>query len=299
MATLREQKRYDVTPENELYHAYSVAEDKQRTNVHYEQPPAFFYNITGGEWNVYSCNLWDDATDDTASQAAKLDLAAQLLDLRPGQRILDVGCGWGGPLTYLCKTYGLQGVGLTLSSTQRQAAEERIARYGVDVEIVESHWQEYEAELPFDAIYTDEVIVHFYDLGGFFRKAHALLRPGGRMANKELHFVHPKYQRMTRGGAFVNKIYGSTGNYRTLAEELNLLYDAGFELDAVHEIPRAHYYKTLERWMTNQHEHHDELVDLVGEQYYREFRMYLRLARQVIGNMTLDVVVGRTPLESV
>src|SRR5687767_12462584 len=106
-----EQKKAAVAPGQQLYQSFSTEEDKQRTNVHYEQPVQFFYRMTGGEWNVYSCNLWDHATTDTESQEAKLDLLAQFMDLKPGQRILDVGCGWGGPLVYLCKTYGVEGVG--------------------------------------------------------------------------------------------------------------------------------------------------------------------------------------------
>ncbi|TMC46258.1 MAG: hypothetical protein E6J20_21265, partial [Chloroflexi bacterium] len=91
-----------VIPEHQLYHAYSVEEDRHRTNVHYEQPAEFFTLITGGEWTVYSCNLWDEGTaDDTASQEAKLELIARLAGLSPGMRLLDVGCGWAGPLTYL------------------------------------------------------------------------------------------------------------------------------------------------------------------------------------------------------
>src|ERR1700716_2980612 len=100
--------------EHQLYHDYSVREDQDRTNVHYEQPPEFFYLFTGGEWNVYSCNLWDTATNDTESQEHKLNRTGELAGLKPGMRILDVGCGWAGPLTYLCKTFGVSGVGLTL-----------------------------------------------------------------------------------------------------------------------------------------------------------------------------------------
>src|SRR5205823_4876414 len=76
-------------PDQELFQRYSNQEDAARTNIHYEQPREFFYAITGGEWNVYSCNLWTDATTDTESQEAKLDLLARLMELKPGQRILD------------------------------------------------------------------------------------------------------------------------------------------------------------------------------------------------------------------
>ncbi|HEX6292830.1 MAG TPA: class I SAM-dependent methyltransferase [Herpetosiphonaceae bacterium] len=295
MSTRTNHKRYLVTPEQQLYQSYSVDEDQIRTNVHYEQPPAFFYRITGGEWNVYSCNVWDTATTDTASQAAKLDLMAQLMQLQPGQRILDVGCGWAGPLVYLCKQYGVQGVGLTLSPMQQRAAEERIAKHGVDAQVHVCHWQEYQDDRGFDAIYTDEVIVHFNSLDGFFGKAYALLKPGGLMVNKELHFVHPNYIKMTRAGAFVNDIYGTTGNYRTLADELTLLYNAGFEAQALRQIPREHYHRTLDRWISNMRTHRSELVELVGTTHYRRFHTYLKLAHLIIKNMTLDIVVGQKP----
>lgn len=283
-----------------LYQAYSPQEDQARTNVHYEQPVEFFYAITGGEWNVYSANLWDGAADETASQEAKLDLLARLAGLRPGQRILDVGCGWGGPLTYLCKRYGVRGVGLTLSPAQQRAAEERIARHGVDARVVVQHWREYADAEPFDAVFTDEVIVHFQDLGGFFARAKGLLRDGGWMLNKELHFAHERYATVTRAMAFVNEIYGATGNYRTLGDELRLANEAGFDVQIVHQIAREHYQRTLDRWLSNMHAHRDRLTELSGAEYYRRFRTYLKVVRGVLGGhtMTLDVVGSRKPLPS-
>ena len=137
-------KEADVRPEHQLYHEYSTEVDQARTNVHYEQPPEFFLLITGGDWNVYSANLWDPGTEtDTQSQAAKLDLIARLAGLEKGMRLIDVGCGWAGPLTYLCDTYGLTGTGLTLSPTQKGYAEQRIASRGTNAKIVLSHWEDY------------------------------------------------------------------------------------------------------------------------------------------------------------
>lgn len=288
-------KQWQPKPEQELYQTYTTEEDKSRTNVHYEQPPSFFTSITGGEWNVYSCNLWDTAKTDTQSQEAKLDLLAQYMRLKPGQRILDVGCGWGGPLVYLCKKYGVRGVGLTLSPTQKQYADQRVARHGVQAEIVECHWRDYQEREGFDAIYTDEVIVHFHDLGEFFAKCHSLLHPGGRMVNKEVHFTHTQHAKITRSTVAINAIYGYTGNYRTLAEELTLVNQAGFETHLVHHIPRWHYQKTIQRWQSNMHEHRDQLISLVGAGYYAEFRKYLKLAGYLVVSdvVTLDIVVAQ------
>ncbi|HEX6746194.1 MAG TPA: class I SAM-dependent methyltransferase [Longimicrobium sp.] len=284
-------------PDQEMYQSFTVDEDRERTNQHYEQPPVFFQRITGGEWNVYSCNLWDSATNDTESQEAKLDLMARCMDLKPGARILDVGCGWGGPLTYLCKRYGARGVGLTLSPKQKAFAEARIARHGVDARIVESHWHDYQDDEPFDAIYTDEVIVHFNDLGGFFGKSLSLLRPGGRMVNKELHFTNAAHAVINRATLPINEIYGFTGNYRTLAQELAMMDDAGFDVEEVVTIPRWQYAKTLARWQGNMHEHRAEIEEAVGTDYYLKFRRYLKLAAMMVTSplFTVNVVVGRKP----
>lgn len=304
---MKSQRQTTFTAEQQFYQSYSPEEDKDRTNVHYEMPVAFFYAVTGGNWNVYSANIWNEdvATDSiaaavTASQAAKLDRMAAHMALKPGMRILDVGCGWGGPLTYLCKTYGVTGVGLTLSPTQKIAAEERAAKEGVaeSVAIIESHWQEYAGEEgSFDAVCTDEVIVHFNDLGGFFEKAHSLLRPGGRMVNKELHFTHARYAEMTRGLSLINELYGSTGNYRTLGEELTLANGAGFDVLAIDQIPLGHYRRTMENWVSNMWNDRARLEEMVGKEYFRKFRAYLRMCLHIFHGetMTLDIIVSRKP----
>ena len=283
-------------PEQEFYQPYTTEEDKEHTNVHYEQPPEFFTTITGGRWNVYSCNLWDqdNAADDTAAQEAKLDMFAEMLGLKAGQRILDVGCGWGGPLTYLSKTYGVEGVGLTLSPTQKAFAEQRIANEQANVRVIESHWRDYEDDRPFDAIFTDEVIVHFSDLRGFFAKAHSLLRPGGMFLNKELHFSSTQHTHLSRGDVFLNEIYGLTGNYRMLWEELKFLDETGFELSEVRTMPRRHYQKQAERWQANMYAAKDRLQELVGAEHYRRFRIYLKLVGKLFAGhqMTIDVVLS-------
>src|SRR5207249_3423029 len=144
---------------------------------------------------------------------------------------------WGGPLVYLCKTYNVRGVGLTVSPMQRVAIAERIAKYGVDAQVVERNWRDFADPEGFDVIYSDEVIVHFNDLGRFVKKCYGWLHEGGRMVHKELHLTHPRWARMDRATAFVNEIFGVTGNYRTLAEELALANAAGFEVIEVYQIP--------------------------------------------------------------
>lgn len=293
----RRERRTVFTKEQQLYQPLTVDEDRQRTNIHYEQPVEFFYALTGGDWNVYSANLWTDAQTQTESQEHKLDLLAEMMELRPGMRILDVGCGWGGPLVYLSKKYGVRGVGLTLSTLQKRAADERIAAHGADVAVVESHWKEYQDDEPFDAVFTDEVIVHFHDLGDFFKKVYGQLRVGGVMLNKELHFAHARYSEMTRAMSFIHEIYGSTGNYRTLAEELTLAGEAGFDVAAIRQMPLKEYQKTIDSWMANMKASRARLEDIVGRDIYKRFLTYLQLCHHIHGGtrMTLDLVLCRKP----
>jgi cyclopropane-fatty-acyl-phospholipid synthase len=292
-------KEDKIRPEHELYQSYDAEEDQERTNVHYEFHRDFFYSFTGGEWNTYSCNLWPEGvTTDTQSQEAKLDRFAELMELKPGMRSLDVGSGWAGPLTYLCKTYNCRGVGLTLSPMQKEAAEDRIAKYGVDAQIHVRHWAEYEDDEPFDAIYTDEVIVHFNDLLGFFKKAYSLLRPGGMMVNKEGHFTRKEYlTSLSRGEAFVNEIYGFTGNYRTVWEELQMVDEAGFELVTHEQIDRAHYRKTFDQWLSNMFKNKARMIEVSDEKSYKNFRIYVKLVRAGFNTTapTVDYIASRKP----
>ncbi len=278
-------------PHQELYRPYSVEEDRDRTNVHYEHPTEFFTQIVGGRWHTYSCNIWSPGADATQSQENKLDLLARLMQISPGQRILEVGSGWGGPLVYLCKKYGVRGVGLTLSPTQRAYAERRIAQYDVDATIVERHWQEVGDDEGFDAVFTDEVLAHINDFGAFCRQAHSLLLPGGHFLNKELHFTNSRYKTLSRAATFIHELYGLAGYYRTLGEELVTLDRNGFSVDEVYQIPREQYRLTADDWLTNMRVHEEELRGLVGAAYYRQFRIYLKLVRKLftMRTMTIDV----------
>lgn len=273
---------------------YSVEEDRRRTNLHYDQPSRFFADVLGGPWNIYSCNLWENARDEMESQEHKLDLLASLAQLKQGQRVLDVGCGWGGHLTYFAKKYQVTGVGLTLSPRQREYSENRIREAGVDAVVFECHWMEFEDSLGFDLVYTDEALVHFSDLAGYFTKVASLLRPGGRMLNKEIHFASTRWMKETPARRFLNEVYGQTGFYRTLHEELEILDHCGFSLERHQQISMENGVKTVDQWLRNMDLHRANLEQEVGPEYYRRFATYLRLTRRIMRgqSMTLDVVVS-------
>lgn len=280
---------------------YATADETARTNTHYDQPAEFFTTMTGGQWNTYSCNLWQSADEpdtfetQTASQERKLDYIAGLFDLRRGRRLLDVGSGWGGPLVYLADRHGVTGTGFSPSPSQQAWSTRRAQERSVDVSFEVSHWREFETDERFDAIFSDEVIVHFKDLQEFFEKARSLLRPGGLMINKELHWASTRLSTPTRAMVAINRSFGETGNYRLLHDELHLLDRAGFEVALIEQIPLWQYEQTLGTWVANLDRERDRLVALVGEDTYKRFRTYFRILRRGAREetMTLDVVVAR------
>ena len=278
--------------------ANSVNEDFERTNTHYDLPAEFFITLTGGRWNCYSCNVWDGAETETESEERKIDLLVELMELRPGQRILDVGSGWGGPLVYLAKRYDVRGVGISLSPSQTAYARERADRERVPVDFRVCHWRDLDHTEPFDAVYTDEVVCHFKDLAGYFNKVRHLLKPGGRMLNKELHLTSSRYLRKTKAGSFLTGVIGGSGEYRLLHDELAVLDGAGFALERVLQIPIVNFQKTSDAWLRNLQRARSRLEEIVGSEEYRRNATYLRFARRSFANpiVSVDVVVA-TPVD--
>lgn len=288
--------KLEIPTEHQLYRAYDVAEETDRINSHYDLDPEFYYRFLGGTWHSYSSLYWTrpDMTV-TEAEEAKLDLIAEMLELKPGMRILDVGAGWGGPLVYLCKQYDVTGVGLMLSPKQCAAATERAASYGVDAQFQIMHWENFQDKAGFDAVYTDEVAVHFNNLGQFFGHVWTLLKMGGLYLNKEMHYSHERYTTMNRAMEHINGVFGFTGNYRLLHNELTMLHDNGFELDKIRQISIGHYGRTIDGWVSRFFENQKRLEELSGPDFAKAFRKYMKLCRIGFNTNTLamHLLVGK------
>ncbi|MGW7296842.1 SAM-dependent methyltransferase [Streptomyces sp. NPDC054829] len=270
----------------------------------------FFTRVLGGEWHLYSSHILGHATE-TENQEAKLDLIAGLMHLRPGARVLDIGCGWGGSLTYLAARYGVTGVGISLVPQQCAYANRRAERHGVPLEFRPSHWQDFDTDEPFDAVMTTGVVVHFPSLLDYFVRAGQWLRPGGIILNEEMHLLSAdaSAHRATRALAALDDVrrkgreaggrlvVDEEGNYVTLDEERDLLRRAGFEVEQVVPLSMADYEKTVEGWIDNCERLEPELTELTGRDVYRWYRLYFRLFRRLIDDraMRLDVVTARVP----
>lgn len=278
------------------YQQYDIAEDTERSAFHYERDPEIFYILTGGEWHTYACSLWEDGFSMTQAQEKKFNHLAKLMELKPGMKMLDIGFGWGGPLVYYCKQYGVCGHGIAVSPSQVDEGRQCAARYGVPATFELLHWKNLPEDETYDIIYTDEVITHFTELEEFFGKCRKALKPGGVMLHKELHLSHSRYGEVGPAAAQVFKVYSYTGNYRPLQYELSALDTNNFELLHLEEVPWDNYLRTVDAWNKNFFDNRARLIALGGEEFYRNFRAYLKSVRHIFGRtniMRLHIILSR------
>lgn len=192
---------------------------------------------------VYSCGYWAQAADLDAAQEHKLDLVCRKLGLRPGQRVLDIGCGWGEALKYACEHYGVSGVGVTIS--EEQAAHARRLCAGLPVEI---RLQDYRVvDEPFDAIFSIGMFEHVGDRNyrRFFDVARRCLSPQGLLLlhtigrNTSRHRTDPWIARYI----FPNSMLPS-------AAQISRAFEGRFVLEDWHSFG-TDYDLTLQAWQHN------------------------------------------------
>jgi cyclopropane-fatty-acyl-phospholipid synthase len=234
-----------------------------------------FYRLVLGPTMVYSCAVWENPQVGLdAAQEAKLDLVLRKLDVGPGTRLLDVGCGWGS-LALRAAQQGAEVVGITLSSEQAALARQRIADAGLAGQ-VEIRVQDYRdlGDGPFDAISSIGMAEHVgrARLGDYARILHDLLRPGGRLLNHAIAWTGPEttWERDT----FIARYVFPDGELPHLAETVTALESSGLEVVDV-EALRQHYALTLRAWVERLEKNWDQAVALTSEGRARVWRLYM------------------------
>jgi cyclopropane-fatty-acyl-phospholipid synthase len=258
-----------------------------------------FYEMVLGPSMAYTCACYpaDDATLE-AAQEYKHDLVARKLDLQPGMRLLDVGCGWGGMARHAAKNYGVSVLGVTLSGEQAKWAQERVSAEGLD-DLVEVRHLDYRdvTENGFDAVSSIGLIEHIgvKNYPSYFRFLRSRLRPGGRLLNHGITRPDNRHPGLRRRG-FIGKYVFPDGELTGSGDIVSSMEDAGLEVQHQENL-RMHYARTLRRWCENLEDNWDECVteaDLATAKIWGLYMAGSRLAFERNGIQLHQVLATRT-----
>ncbi len=250
--------------------------DAEAIHHHYDVSNTFYEWVLGPSM-AYTCATFpsEEASLEEA-QYTKHDLVAKKLGLKPGMRLLDVGCGWGGMVMHAAKEYGVKALGVTLSRQQAEWAQKAIAERGLG-ELAEVRFMDYRDidETGFDAISSIGLTEHIGkgNLPAYFRSLYAKLRPGGRLLNHCITRPTGIEKTINKGG-FINRYVFPDGELESVGYLIRQMEDIGFEIRHEENL-REHYAKTLRFWCANLDEHWDEAVQEVGRGTARVWRLYM------------------------
>lgn len=255
---------------------HSRHRDHQAISYHYNISNDF-YALWLDERMVYTCAYFESAADDLATaQRRKLDHVCRKLRLQPGERLLDLGCGWGGLVIHAAEHYGVRAFGVTLSRAQAELAQERIARLGLQGQCRVENLDYREVDDPdgFDKLACVGMFEHVGEarLLDCLKRAHRLMRPGGVFLNHGIargyHFpVQPE-------PSFISRYVFPDGELVPVSTTLVAAENAGFEVRDVESL-REHYTLTLRHWVRGLETHHDEAIRLTDEVTYRIWKLYM------------------------
>ena len=249
--------------------------DRASIAYHYDQPVTFFEPWLG-ESLVYSCAYFHQAGEPLdQAQRQKLDLVCRKLRLKPGERFLDIGCGWGSLVLHAAGC-GAQAHGITLSREQAATAQRRIERRRISENCTAElrDYRELDGDLePFDKIASVGMFEHvgLKNLPLYFGIAYRLLKPGGLMLN---HAIARSQLTPVRADSFIERYVFPDGRLVTLTETLEAAQSQGFEVRDVENL-REHYELTLRQWVAGLEAHREELLRQVPEKTYRIWLLYM------------------------
>jgi cyclopropane-fatty-acyl-phospholipid synthase len=258
---------------------HSRERDARAVRHHYDVSNEFF-QLFLGEAMTYSCAIFSrGATTLEEAQEAKLELVCSKLGLQPGERVLDVGCGWGSFAIHAATMHGARVLGITLSEPQAELARRRVAAWDLSdqVEIRVADYRELDAE-PFDAIASIGMVEHVGDnqIDVYAERLARLLRPGGRLLN---HGIARLRHSDPEAGAFSERYVFPDAAPLHLSRIVFALERAGFITDHVEGFA-PDYATTLRHWAERLDANLERAVRLAGPERVRVWRLYLRAARR-------------------
>ncbi len=254
---------------------HSIERDKAAVAYHYNVAPEFYKAFLDAHM-VYSCALFAEEGESLeAAQIRKIDDVCQQLKLQPGQKLLDVGCGWGGLMIHAAQNYGVTVTGITLSQPQADEANARIAAAGLDgkCRAIVADYRELSDFDSFDAIASIEMFEHVGRemLVTYFTQALKLLKKGGLFFNQGTTVETDDARR--RYPAFIKQYVFPDGEVVPIHVSIRASEESGLEVLSVKSI-REHYVKTCAAWVENLENAHESVLDCVGEPTWRIWRLY-------------------------
>lgn len=255
---------------------HTKGRDRAAVSHHYDVGNEFYGHVLGPSM-VYSCAYWSPGATLEEAQRDKLDLVCRKLELTPGARLLDVGCGWGSMALHAAREYGVQVTGITLSSEQAVYARKRVAEEGL-ADRIEIRVQDYRdvKDGPYDAISSIGMAEH---VGAdryreYARTLHALLRPRGRLLNHQIARPPEPDEEAYRIDEFIDAYVFPDGELSPLGTTVGELERAGFEVRDV-EALREHYGLTLRAWVARLQANWEEAVRLSSPGRARVWLLYM------------------------
>jgi cyclopropane-fatty-acyl-phospholipid synthase len=260
---------------------HSVERDARAVRHHYDVSNDFFALFLDASM-TYSCAVFEDPAGDSETledaQWRKRELICTKLGLEDGERVLDVGCGWGSWVVHAAAEHGVHAVGITLSEPQARMARERAAAAGVGdrVEVRVADYRELRDER-FDAIASIGMVEHVGErnIDAYAATLAGLLEPGGRLLN---HGIARLRHGEREAGGFSERYVFPDAAPLHLSRVQSALERAGLETEHVEGL-RAHYARTLTHWLTRLDANAEQAERLAGPERMRVWRLYLRAAR--------------------
>jgi cyclopropane-fatty-acyl-phospholipid synthase len=254
---------------------HSPDRDRQAISFHYDLP-VDFYALWLDRRMVYSCAYFATPEEDLDSaQERKLDYICRKLRLRRGERLLDVGCGWGGLIMHAAAHYGVEAVGITLSVPQAEQARQRLREAGLNdrcrVEV--SDYRDFEHGQPYDKVVSVGMFEHVGEalLPQYFDRAYELLRPGGVFLNHGIAYS-ATYHR--QGPSFSDRYVFPDSDLVPINVTIRAAELSGFEVRDVESL-REHYALTLHNWVQRLEAHDEEARRITDDTTYRIWRLYM------------------------
>jgi len=281
---------------------HTRARDAAAVRSHYDVGNDF-YALWLDERMAYSCAYFRSEDEDLdKAQEDKLEHLCRKLRLRPDERLLDIGCGWGSLAIYAAQHFGVQVLGVTLSEPQAALARERITAAGLEerCRIEVRDYRDLDGRGPFDKVVSVGMFEHVgrAQLRRYFATVYGLTRPGGLFLN---HGIAEAAQRplpwrtrwterlLLRSGTFVQTYVFPDGELIPPGETIRVAEGAGFETRDVENL-REHYTLTRRHWVHRLEVAHSEAARLVGERTYRVWRFYMSGAARAFATNTNQLI---------